>query len=247
MSLATRWKSGEEIRFSLEGVDRVGVVSCDICANFCDTGGVKGLRYMKGLLEEWGKTVVMQECVLGCCSEEIMRQAFRINRRSLASCEALVVLGCSAGIQNIMSCGTGKRVVGALDTVGSAVITRRRDNPHASSICTFCGQCVIAYTGGICPIHECPRGQLYGPCDEYDETDGRCAIEPGRQCVWTEIMEIWDEEGLREIERLREEGGGGELHSIPARSIPLFLRKMLGWLAVRLSDAHLGTFFGWIR
>jgi ferredoxin len=247
MSLATRWKSAEEIRFSLQDIDRVGIISCDICANFCETGGVKGMRYMKGLLEEWGKTVVMQKCVLGCCSEEIMRQALRIKHGSLTNCEALVVLGCSAGVQNIITCDTGKRVVGALDTVGSAVITRRRDSPKALSICTFCGQCVIAYTGGICPVYECPKGQLYGPCDDYDEADGRCVAEPGRQCVWKEIGARWDEESLREIKRLREEGDGVELHSTPARTIPLFARKMLGWLAVRLSDAHLGTFFGWIR
>ena len=171
----------------------------------------------------------------------------RIYRKQLEGCEALVVLSCSSGVQNVMSCDPGMKVVGALDTMGTAVITNHRDSPEASSICSFCGQCVLAYTGGICPICGCPEGRLYGPCDAYDEADGSCVLYPSRRCVWEEIEARCDAAGLQEIERLREGGNGAELRSPAARTAPPFARKMLGWVAVRLSGARLGTFFGWIR
>ncbi|MBN2026104.1 MAG: methylenetetrahydrofolate reductase C-terminal domain-containing protein [Actinobacteria bacterium] len=247
MSLITTWKSAEEIRFSLQDVGMVGIVSCDICANFFDTGGTRGMRYMAGLLEEWGKTVVVQKCILGCCSEEIIRQALRIYRKPLAGCEALVVLSCSAGVQNVMACDPGMKVVGALDTLGTAVITGRRDRHEASSICSFCGQCVLAYTGGICPVDGCPEGRLYGPCEGYDDAGGMCVLDTGRRCVWKEIEARGDAADLRAIERLRRDGNRTELRGPSARTAPPFARKMLGWVAVRLSQVRLGTFFGWIR
>ncbi len=247
MALITRWKSAEEIQFALKDAGRVGIISCDICANFFDTGGARGMRYMKGLLEEWGKTVVMHKCVLGCCSEEIIREALRIYRKHLEGCEALVVLSCSAGVQNVMVCAPGMKVAGALDTLGTAVITGRRDRHEASSICSFCGQCVLAYTGGICPVYGCPEGRLYGPCDAYDDAEGTCVLDPTLKCIWKEIETRWDGAGLRAVKRLREEGNCTQLHSPPSRTAPPFARKMLGWTAVRLSGARLGTFFGWIR
>ena len=247
MALITEWKCAEEIQFSLKDAGRVGIISCDICANFSDTGGARGTRYMKRLLEEWGKTVVMHKCVMGCCSEEIARQALRIYRRQLQGCEALVVLSCSSGVQNVIACDPGMKVVASLDTVGSAVITSHRDSPEASSICSFCGQCVLAYTGGICPICACPEGRLYGPCDAYEEADGRCVLDNSLRCVWKDIETRWDAAGLHEIARLREAGNGTELHSPSARTAPPFARKLLGWVAVRLSQARLGTFLGWIR
>jgi hypothetical protein len=247
MALLTSWKSAGELQFALKDASRVGIISCDICANFCDTGGARGVRYMKGLLEKWGKTVVMGKSVLGCCSEGIVKEALRTYRRPLSKCEALVVLSCSAGVQNIMSCDPGIKVVGALDTMGSEVITGRRDDPEASSICSFCGQCVIPYTGGICPVYGCPEGRIYGPCEAYEEAGGMCVLDTSRRCVWKEIEARWDEEALREVRRLREEGDVTELRTPPAGKTPPVLGRILSWVVVRLSEARIGTFLSWVR
>ena len=184
----------------------------------------------------------------GQCVDDVLNLIDRFRKSGHGiGCEALVVLSCSAGIQNVMACDPGIKVVAALDTLGTAVITGRRDRHEASSICSFCGQCVLGYTGGICPIYGCPEGRLYGPCEAYDEADGRCVLDPGRRCVWKEIEARVDAADLRAVERLRGEGNRTELCGESARTAPPFARKMLGWVAVRLSQARLGTFFGWIR
>lgn len=50
--------------------------------------------------------------------------------------------------------------------------------------CSMCGQCVLSYTGFICPMR-CPKQMRNGPCG--GTTGDRCEVGDGRPCIWLMI------------------------------------------------------------
>ena len=54
--------------------------------------------------------------------------------------------------------------------------------------CLECGECMLDYTGGICPLTACTKGLINGQCG--GSKDGRCEVEPDvRPCGWYLIYE----------------------------------------------------------
>jgi hypothetical protein len=51
--------------------------------------------------------------------------------------------------------------------------------------CCMCGDCIIWMFGGICPVAQCAKGLLNGPCG--GAMDGKCEVDE-RSCVWDEIF-----------------------------------------------------------
>jgi len=47
--------------------------------------------------------------------------------------------------------------------------------------CSMCGQCILSYTGFICPM-QCPKQLRNGPCG--GTTGDKCEVGDGRPCVW---------------------------------------------------------------
>jgi hypothetical protein len=54
-------------------------------------------------------------------------------------------------------------------------------------VCKACGDCVLAATGGICPVTTCPKGILNGPCGGNKK--GMCEVSPDIPCAWVMIYE----------------------------------------------------------
>ncbi len=48
--------------------------------------------------------------------------------------------------------------------------------------CNQCGQCYLNYTGGICPLTNCAKSLLNGPCG--GAKDGKCEVNPETDCAW---------------------------------------------------------------
>jgi hypothetical protein len=63
-------------------------------------------------------------------------------------------------------------------------------------VCSMCGECLLGRTSGICPVTQCPKGMLNGPCGGVDK--GMCEILPGRPCAWVQIYEKAKEWGKLE-------------------------------------------------
>jgi hypothetical protein len=196
--IKTRWKSRAELEHALRNARKVAVFSCGTCANIIDTGGPKGIEVMKRLLGELGKEVVVAEVALACCAEELMRPLFNAHRKALADCDAVVIISCAGGVKSAILSNPGAPVIAALDTLGSAPVSFQ-DSPVARSVCTTCGHCVLSYTGGICPISECPTKRKYGPCDKAPKEGTACAVNPERDCVWIEIAKRGDLKALEEL------------------------------------------------
>ncbi len=235
--IKSTWKPPEEIKLSLGGAGRVTIISCGTCANLSGTGGYAGIRYMKGLCDQWGIEVAAARCLAACCPEDAMREALRKDAGHLSSSDALVVLSCSGGVKSAFLCSPGVPVVAALDTAGSVPVSHSADRV-AGSLCRFCEHCVLSFTGGICPLGECPAKRLYGPCEKYSTGGGKCVIDPERECVWIEIERRGDLAALMRLEEMHR-SDTFERPPVPGlKPSPRSIRRTAGWFVSSLRGWH---------
>jgi len=237
-------KSAEEIRYSLRDARKVALFVCDFCANLSGNGGVKGKRYLRKRLEEWGKEVVLSENIMAICSEEIIAFALKKYRKSIDECDAIVLGACSIGVRATLFCDPGVPVIGLSDPVGISVISRQAEH---MDICRTCGHCVISFTAGICPLSRCPAGRLYEPCEKRPLNGTLCALDPQRQCVWSEIEKVGDLEALRDLKRIHEDESIVRLSDPPPFYTRSPLKKFICWLFVRLSKLGAGRITLYIK
>lgn len=199
--IKTVWKPRSELELALRDVNRVALISCGTCANILDTGGETGLRVMRDLVRGMGKEVTLELIAIACCAEELMRPLFKMHAGPLSKSEAMVVISCAGGVKSAVLCSPGLPVIAALNTTGSAPVSFQ-DTPVSRSACSACGQCVLTFTGGICPIGECPSKRKYSPCDKAPTEGTRCGVVPERDCVWVEIKRRGNMQALAELERI---------------------------------------------
>lgn len=232
--LVSVWKSKQEIEKSLEGAKQVAVFSCNVCANLNGTGGIRGLKKMKALLQEMGKKILVAKTVNVCCSEEIMRQCMRIYiEPEKQGCDAVVMLSCAGGVKSAWMCTPGVPVVAALDSAGSGVVSTSVSTMEAG-ICTACGHCVLTYTHGICPVTGCPSKKKYGPCKAAPPSSGPCAVDPEKECIWRIIELKGDMEKLAMLSGLHQDKAYERISPAMAKGTPAPLRRFSAWFMARL-------------
>jgi len=190
MKSITRAKPIETVIRALEGYERVFIAGCGTCATMCHTGGVNEVAQMRAALEEAGKLVTGTLVIPTAC-DAVTYECLEQNKQALEDAQVVLVMSCAFGVQTVAGYA-GRPVQPALDTLFFGL----EDQPgHFSEVCMQCGECVLAYTGGICPITACHKGLLNGPCGGTN--DGKCEIDNTIDCAWTLIYNR-----LKEIGRL---------------------------------------------
>ena len=53
--------------------------------------------------------------------------------------------------------------------------------------CLECGECLLEYTGGICPLTACTKSLINGACGGASQ--GKCELDPEKDCGWELIYE----------------------------------------------------------
>ena len=247
--LETRYKSAEELKYSIGEGKRLAILSCGACANLCDVGGVRGMNFIKGQLEEWGNAVVAARTIVACCPTAIMQDAQRMVLKS-SDIDALVVISCAAGVKSAFLCGPGIPIVAACDSVGASCVGNSEvpiDSFVEHSLCTSCGHCVLSYTGGICPLAVCPSKSNYGPCNKAPEEGTQCGVDPNRECIWKEIERRGaDLAALQELKRIHKEGEQNRIPSLNGKSSGGFLRKSVGLIGSKI-PGRLMEVVHWVR
>ncbi len=241
--IETKYKSAEEMRYSVGEAERIAILSCGACANLCDVGGIRGMEFIRKLLEGWGRKVVAARTVVACCPEPIMKQAQKTVLRS-SNIDALVIISCAAGVKSAFLCEPGVPVIAACDSVGAGPVTHKNgdvDGFVAYTLCSSCGHCVISHTAGICPLAACRAKNLYGPCSKSPEEGTQCALDQKSDCVWKEI----ERRGagltaLQELKRIHEANKQTRLPSLSTKASPTYLKRFVGdvgvWIPGRLME-----------
>jgi len=181
--IITEQKPIQEIIESLKGYAKIFLVGCGECATTCKTGGKDELLKMQQELEKHGKTV-LGICIpdAPCIASQIKTELAK-NMKLLRQAEAILVLACGLGVQSVKDNDRFGLVVSpACNTLFGAVMDAQGNFYEK---CSFCGECLLDETGGICPITLCAKGLLNGPCGGVDH--GKCEVDKERDCAWVLI------------------------------------------------------------
>ncbi len=194
MNTITAQKSFEEIQEMLEGSERIYIIGCGTCATMCHTGGKVEVLAMKARLEEIGKTITGWMVIPTAC-DDMTKEALETATDQLDEATGILVMTCGFGVQTVARF-TSKPVYPALNTL---FIGKEESPGHFSEICRQCGECMLAWTGGICPVTACTKGLLNGPCGGTN--DGKCEVDPDKDCAWTLIYQRLEKQGRLDLMR----------------------------------------------
>lgn len=182
--LISELKPLDEILGYLNGEKSIFLVGCKGCAEACQTGGEKQVVEMKGGLEEEGKAVIGWTVIDFLCDKALVKMRLRAHGSRIASADSLLVMSCGIGVQAVAAV-VEKVVHPACNTISVGGV---QGTWPGSERCLQCGDCLLDWTGGICPLTACTKGLLNGPCG--GAKDGRCEFEPeARECGWHLIYE----------------------------------------------------------
>lgn len=213
MITVTEQKSLEEIMKYLERCQRVYIVGCGTCSTMLHTGGKTEILDMKEKLESAGKEVSGWMVIPTAC-DPLTREALAESIKEIAETDCILVMSCAFGVQTV-GYYSDKPVYPALNTL---FIGKEEEPGHFIEVCAQCGNCVLGYTGGICPVVRCAKGLLNGPCG--GSVDGKCEVDPDTPCAWQEIIDRLTSLGLLDqLEEIQPPKDWGTSHSGGPRNI----------------------------
>ena len=178
-----------DIKKMLRGKQKVLAVGCGTCVAVCFAGGKREVGVLSSAIrmatELEGEAVQIDETIVQRqCEKEFIEHL----GEHLGEYDAVLSLGCGVGVQTLADHYPGTRILPALNT-------KFMGSPTEQGVweerCQGCGNCLLEYTGGICPITRCAKQLMNGPCGGTDE-GGRCEVDPDTPCAWFDIWERMD-------------------------------------------------------
>jgi hypothetical protein len=191
-----------EIRAFLEPYSTILNVGCGGCASVCLGGGQKEVQELNAEIETVAKSQ----------GRPISIRAFTVERACnmfylqdldpfVEQMDCLTSMACSAGTQLIAERFPDIPVFPMVNTHAIGV---DRDVGVYEESCRSCGDCVIGYTGGLCPVTRCAKGLFNGPCGGT-QPGGMCEVNVAIPCVWYQVYERLSRQGrVEDILKVRE-------------------------------------------
>jgi ferredoxin len=175
----------EEIIQYVSDYDKLLIAGCDGCVTVCEAGGLKEVKILGSSLRlhfaQANKPVVIDETSLTRqCDKEYLAQL----RDTIDNYDAVVSVACGCGIQYLAEMYDTKPVYPGVNTSFMGVTEERG---VYSERCQGCGACILAETGGVCPIARCSKRMLNGPCG--GSAQGKCEVSPEMPCGWQLIYD----------------------------------------------------------
>lgn len=173
----------EEIKQAIQDYTRVLNIGCGGCVSVCLAGGQKEVNLLNAKLNLVLKNDNKATRVDGFTVERQCNEAFLValdDRVSRYDC--LMSMACGAGVQLLAERYPDKPVFPAVNTIAIGV---DREIGVSEERCRACGECVLGYTAGICPITRCAKGLFNGPCGGTN--NGNCEVSNDIPCAWQDI------------------------------------------------------------
>ncbi len=189
--IMARPKPIEEIIDEIKDFKKVLIAGCDGCVTVCEAGGVKEVQVLASALrlyftKETKRMEIDETSLTRQCDKEYLRELLD----KIDDYDAVVSLACGAGVQFMAEMYRNKPIFPGVDTCFIGVTEERG---VWAERCQACGQCILASTGGICPISRCSKRMLNGPCGGSEK--GKCEVSPETDCGWQLIYERLKELG----------------------------------------------------
>lgn len=181
----------EEIIGEIKDLERVLVAGCDGCVTVCEAGGLKEVQVLASALRMYftqqGKPKVIEEVSL---TRQCDKDYLRTIQDRIGNYDCVVSLACGAGVQFMAEMYKDKLIFPGVDTRFIGVTEERG---VWTERCQACGQCILASTGGICPVARCSKRMLNGPCGGSE--GGKCEVSKEIPCGWQLIYDRLKELG----------------------------------------------------
>lgn len=175
----------EEIIEQVKDHERILVLGCNECVTVCEAGGKKEVGVLASALRMYfmnqGQQKSIDERTLERqCDHEYLEEI----RDSVDNYDAVVSIACGVGVQFTAEKYHSLPVYPGVNTCFMGVTEKRG---LWSERCQGCGQCILATTGGICPVSRCAKRILNGPCG--GSTRGKCELRRETECAWQLIVD----------------------------------------------------------
>jgi hypothetical protein len=198
-------KPTEEILEYLEGKAKIVIVGCGGCATVLHTGGEPEVKEMAKRLTAEGKEILAAIAPpFGefTCYAPWSKNRLNQFKKEIDECDAILMLSCGDGLQVVREFILEEE----LEIIkpiypGTNPIGHMGGGPALfKEKCQQCGECELGKFAGICPLTQCAKGLLNGPCG--GSNNGKCEVDPERDCAWIKIYERLKALGI--VEKMNE-------------------------------------------
>lgn len=180
-----------EIAAKIQDAKKVLVVGCGGCVTVCLSGGQKEVDILATSLrmlrkKEGGSLETVNLTLERQCDKEYVEKL----AEAIKEVDCVVSLACGVGVQYLAERYPDKFIMPAQNT---KFIGGTTEHGVWEERCGLCGECILASTGGICPIIRCSKSILNGPCGGSE--GGKCEVNQDIPCAWTLIYEQLKRQG----------------------------------------------------
>jgi hypothetical protein len=175
----------EEIIEQVKDCKKLLILGCNECVTVCEAGGKKEVGILASALRMYyanqGVDAQVDEVTLERqCDHEYLEEIRDIADKY----DAIVSIACGVGIQFTAEKYHSIPVFPGVNTCFLGATEKRG---LWTERCQACGKCILAYTGGICPVSRCAKRILNGPCG--GSSKGKCEISKETDCAWQLIID----------------------------------------------------------
>jgi ferredoxin len=175
----------DEIREMIAPYKRILVLGCGSCVAECAAGGEKETGMLASSLrmaaKMEGRDVVIHEKTL---DRQCVKDFVILLDDIIGDYDAILSLACGAGVQAVADMFQEIPLIPALNT---EFLGETRDQGYWLENCLGCGDCMLFFFGGVCPLARCSKQLLNGPCG--GSMDGVCEVNPEIPCAWQMIID----------------------------------------------------------
>ncbi len=175
----------EEIKRLVADCHKVLVLGCGTCVTVCFAGGEKEVGILASSLRMAarldGKEIEFLEATVQRQCEHEYNEAIA---ELVPQVDAVLSIACGIGVQTLNEQFPAKLTLPGLNT---KFLGEPTEQGVWEERCQACGNCVLATTGGVCPVARCAKSLLNGPCGGSQR--GVCEVNPETSCAWQLIYD----------------------------------------------------------
>jgi len=184
-------KPVDEVMKLVEPYEKILVLGCGTCVTVSFAGGDREVSLLKSALNLKCKREGISKDFSGnTIKRQCEREFFEPITEEINQADAVLSLACGAGVQFLAELFPEKVILPAVNTMFIGV---NQDVGVWDERCRMCGDCVLAETAAICPITQCPKGLVNGPCGGTN--NGKCEVDRQKDCAWTLIYRRLEKQG----------------------------------------------------
>jgi len=176
---------------------KVLVLACGSCVTVCLTGGEKQAEELAAMLNLAASQKGLDlEADFDCITRQCDREFVEELGKDPKDYDAVLSIACGVGVGFMSDLYPEAPFLPGLDTTFYGANTA----PGIwQEYCQGCGDCMLDWTAGICPIARCSKNLVNGACGGTDK--GKCEVSSDMDCAWFLIYERL--KGLGRLDQLR--------------------------------------------